>query len=73
MIRSVKASCSKAIFLPSCFPGFFIYLHNCPDNGFGHMDFVPRHDFDARVRRHGGDSRPRGFSCERDSAVAKGR
>jgi Domain of unknown function (DUF4372)/Transposase DDE domain len=27
------------------------------------MDFVPRHDFDACVRRHGGDSRPRGFSC----------
>src|SRR5271156_4434015 len=27
------------------------------------IDFVPRHDFDACVRRHGGDSRPRGFSC----------
>ena len=27
------------------------------------MDFVPRHDFDACVRRHGGDRRPRGFSC----------
>src|SRR3984957_20270962 len=27
------------------------------------MDFVPRHDFDTCVRRHGGDSRPRGFSC----------
>ena len=27
------------------------------------MDFVPRHDFDACVRRHGGDSRPRSFSC----------
>jgi Domain of unknown function (DUF4372)/Transposase DDE domain len=27
------------------------------------MDFVPRHDFDACVRRYGGDSRPRGFSC----------
>jgi Domain of unknown function (DUF4372)/Transposase DDE domain len=27
------------------------------------MDFVPRHDFDVCVRRHGGDSRPRGFSC----------
>jgi Domain of unknown function (DUF4372)/Transposase DDE domain len=27
------------------------------------MDFVPRHDFDACVRRHGEDSRPRGFSC----------
>ena len=27
------------------------------------MDFVPRHDFDACVRRHGGDSRPRGFTC----------
>jgi hypothetical protein len=27
------------------------------------MDFVPRHDFDACVKRHGGDSRPRGFSC----------
>ena len=27
------------------------------------MDFVPRHDFDACVRRYHGDSRPRGFSC----------
>jgi len=27
------------------------------------MEFVPRHDFDACVRRYGGDSRPRGFSC----------
>lgn len=27
------------------------------------MDFVPRRDFDACVRRHGGDRRPRGFSC----------
>jgi Domain of unknown function (DUF4372)/Transposase DDE domain len=27
------------------------------------MDFVPRHDFDACVRRYRGDSRPRGFSC----------
>ncbi|HKI20990.1 MAG TPA: IS4 family transposase [Isosphaeraceae bacterium] len=27
------------------------------------MDFVPRHDFDACVRRYSGDSRPRGFSC----------
>jgi hypothetical protein len=27
------------------------------------MDFVPRHDFDACVRRYGGDHRPRGFSC----------
>jgi len=27
------------------------------------MDFVPRHDFDACVRRYGGDSRPRSFSC----------
>jgi hypothetical protein len=27
------------------------------------MAFVPRHDFDACVRRQGGDSRPRGFSC----------
>ena len=27
------------------------------------MDFVPRLDFDACVRRHGGDHRPRGFSC----------
>jgi hypothetical protein len=27
------------------------------------MDFVPRHDFDACVRRYGGHRRPRGFSC----------
>ena len=27
------------------------------------MDFVPRHHFDACVRRYGGDRRPRGFSC----------
>ena len=27
------------------------------------MDFIPRHDFDACVRRYGGDRRPRGFSC----------
>ena len=27
------------------------------------MDFVPRHDFDACVRRYGDDRRPRGFSC----------
>jgi transposase len=27
------------------------------------MDFVPRHDFDACVRRYDGDRRPRGFSC----------
>ena len=27
------------------------------------MDFVPRHDFDACVRRYGGDRRPRGFTC----------
>jgi Domain of unknown function (DUF4372)/Transposase DDE domain len=27
------------------------------------MEFVPRHDFDACVRRYGGDRRPRGFSC----------
>jgi transposase len=27
------------------------------------MDFLPRHDFDACVRRYGGDRRPRGFSC----------
>ncbi len=24
---------------------------------------LPRHDFDACVRRYGGDRRPRGFSC----------
>lgn len=27
------------------------------------MDFLPRHDFNACVRRYGGDRRPRGFSC----------
>jgi hypothetical protein len=27
------------------------------------MNFVPRHDFDVCVRRHGGDSHPRGSSC----------
>jgi Domain of unknown function (DUF4372)/Transposase DDE domain len=27
------------------------------------MDFLPRHDFNACVRRYGGDHRPRGFSC----------
>ncbi|HEU4733361.1 MAG TPA: IS4 family transposase [Kofleriaceae bacterium] len=27
------------------------------------MDFMPRHDFDACVRRYDGDRRPRGFSC----------
>ena len=27
------------------------------------MEFVPRHDFDACVRRYGGDGRPRSFSC----------
>lgn len=27
------------------------------------MDFAPRHDFNACVRRYGGDRRPRGFSC----------
>jgi hypothetical protein len=27
------------------------------------MEFLPRHEFDACVRRHGGDRRPRGFSC----------
>jgi hypothetical protein len=27
------------------------------------MDFVPRRDFDACVRRYGGHHRPRGFSC----------
>lgn len=33
------------------------------------MDFLPRHDFDACVRRYGGDRRPRGFSC-RDQFLA---
>lgn len=27
------------------------------------MDYVPRHEFDACVRRYGGNRRPRGFSC----------
>lgn len=27
------------------------------------MEFVPRHEFDARVRRYGGDRRERGVSC----------
>jgi len=27
------------------------------------MDFLPRHEFHACVRRYGGDRRPRGFSC----------
>lgn len=27
------------------------------------MEFLPRHEFDACVRRHGGDRRERGFSC----------
>src|SRR2546428_3328429 len=27
------------------------------------MDFLPRHDFDACVRRYDGDRRLRGFSC----------
>ena len=27
------------------------------------MDFLPRHEFDACVRRYEGDCRPRGFSC----------
>jgi hypothetical protein len=27
------------------------------------MEFLPRHEFDACVRRYGGDCRPRGFSC----------
>ena len=27
------------------------------------MESLPRHDFDACVRRYGGDRRPRGFSC----------
>ena len=27
------------------------------------MEFIPRHDFDACVKRYGGDRRPRGFSC----------
>src|ERR1035438_188678 len=27
------------------------------------MDFLPRHEFNACVRRYGGDRRPRGFSC----------
>ena len=27
------------------------------------MEFLPRHDFDACVRRYGGDRRQRGLSC----------
>lgn len=27
------------------------------------MEFLPRHEFNACVRRYGGDRRPRGFSC----------
>lgn len=27
------------------------------------MEFMPRHDFDACVRRYGGERRQRGFSC----------
>jgi hypothetical protein len=27
------------------------------------MEFLPRHEFDACVRRYGGHKRPRGFSC----------
>ena len=27
------------------------------------MDFLPRHEFNACVRRYGGHQRPRGFSC----------
>jgi len=27
------------------------------------MEYLPRHDFNACVRRYGGDRRPRGFSC----------
>src|SRR5882724_10377508 len=27
------------------------------------MDFLPRHEFNACVRRYGGDRRQRGFSC----------
>jgi hypothetical protein len=33
------------------------------------MEFLPRHDFDACVRRYSGDQRPRGFSC-RDQFLA---
>lgn len=33
------------------------------------MDFIPRHEFDACVRRYGGDRRLRGFSC-RDQFLA---
>jgi Domain of unknown function (DUF4372) len=36
-------------------PGKLVYAH--------FMDIVPRHDFDARVRRYDGDGRPRGSSC----------
>jgi len=27
------------------------------------MEFLPRHEFNTCVRRHGGDRRHRGFSC----------
>ena len=27
------------------------------------MEFLPRHEFNACVRRYDGDRRPRGFSC----------
>ena len=33
------------------------------------MDYLPRHDFNACVRRYGGHLRPRGFSC-RDQFLA---
>jgi len=33
------------------------------------MEFLPRHEFDACVRRYGGDRRQRGFSC-RDQFLA---
>ena len=33
------------------------------------MEFLPRHEFNACVRRYGGDRRPRGFSC-RDQFLA---
>jgi transposase len=33
------------------------------------MEFLPRHEFNACVRRYGGDARPRGFSC-RDQFIA---
>ena len=37
------------------------------------MDFLPRHDFDACVRRYGGDRRPRGFSCGINSSAWRSR